>query len=322
MTCIFDMSLQTDLDRRIAEVRRFTVSTRGRSTCGTRACCAVRFLWPGRARLYELAHREKPTASGLRLDLNLDAGYLSRILRGFEGGGLVRKTREQRGDPDDVEWPFRGAAKTRRRSDANRRPVTWTRTGLLARERPDSLYSATRPAGGYGVVVGRHGLLYARDYGLDEKFEGLVACIVARFLERCWIAEREGAPVGSVFLVAKSARIAQLRMLLVEPDACGLGIGRRPVDECIRFARQAGYRKLVPWTSDVPISAGASTKPRVSVSPNRNRTKASAIAWWARPGSSSFDVIRARRGSPIRPAARAPSVCARSRLRPEADVRG
>jgi GNAT superfamily N-acetyltransferase len=97
---------------------------------------------------------------------------------------------------------------------------------------------------------------------LDENFVGLVAGIVARFIERydakrerCWIAEREGAPVGSVFLVAKSARVAQLRMLLVEPEARGLGIGRRLVEECIRFARQAGYRKVVLWTNDILVSA-------------------------------------------------------------------
>ena len=113
-----------------------------------------------------------------------------------------------------------------------------------------------------GWVVGRHGALYSCEYGLDEKFEGLVAGLVARFLERydaqrerCWIAEREGTPVGSVFLVAKSARVAQLRMLLVDPQARGLGIGRRLVDQCIRFAREAGYRKVMLWTNDLLVSA-------------------------------------------------------------------
>jgi len=128
--------------------------------------------------------------------------------------------------------------------------------------RPAPYLLRPRQPGDMGWVIERHGVLYAREYGLDEKFEGLVAGIVARFLERydakrerCWIAEREGAPVGSVFLVAKSVRVAQLRMLLVEPHVRGLGIGRRLVDECIRFAQQAGYRKVILWTNDILISA-------------------------------------------------------------------
>jgi GNAT superfamily N-acetyltransferase len=116
--------------------------------------------------------------------------------------------------------------------------------------------------GDMGWIIHRHGVLYAREYGWDETFEALVAEIAAKFIrnldpkrERCWVAEREGGIVGSVFLVRKSETAAQLRLMYVEPDARGLGIGSRLVEECVRFGRRVGYRKIVLWTNSVLVAA-------------------------------------------------------------------
>ena len=226
--------------------------------------------------LYELAHRTRPTASDLSAALGLDPGYLSRLLRGLRRRALVARERsEADGRRSHLALTRKGRAafaKLDKRSHDDMRALL-TRLGepeqrrLLeaARTMERLLDPAAVPAPSYilrfhqpgdmGWVVHRHGTLYTQEYGWDEQFEALVAGIVAEFLrkfdprkERCWIAEREGDILGSVFLVRDSDALAKLRLLLVEPHARGLGIGGRLVAECVGTARRLGYRRLTLWT--------------------------------------------------------------------------
>jgi DNA-binding MarR family transcriptional regulator/N-acetylglutamate synthase-like GNAT family acetyltransferase len=229
--------------------------------------------------LYELAQRASPSAGELRRELALDGGYLSRILTGFEKRGLVARSRA----PNDGRSSLftlttkgrRAFAPLDRRARAQvaallaHRPAVEQQRLLGAMQTIEAIFAKQPPAdrsfllrppsaGDIGWVIQRHGALYAREYGWDQTFEGLVAEIAGRFLqkhdparERCWIAEHNGENVGCVFLVAQSATVAKLRLLLVEPTARGLGIGTRLVDECIRFAHQAHYRKITLWTNSV-----------------------------------------------------------------------
>jgi len=226
--------------------------------------------------LYELAHREKPAATDIAAALGLDAGYLSRILLGFEKRGLISR----RPSAADARQSYISLTRKGQTAFAqlNRKSHTEISAMLgkltppdrqhlleamhtieqLLGAKPDQKVSyilRSHQPGDMGWVIHRHGAIYAQEYGWDERFEALVAEIAAKFIqnfdpkrERCWIAERDGAIVGSVFLVRQSAKVAKLRLLLVEPSARGLGLGRRLVEECIRFARQAGYRKITLWT--------------------------------------------------------------------------
>jgi DNA-binding MarR family transcriptional regulator/GNAT superfamily N-acetyltransferase len=233
--------------------------------------------------LYELAHHEGVTATELGAALNLDAGYLSRILRKFEKRGWIhRKASSSDRRQSLLALTNKGSAEflpLEERSNQHVKrmlaelPLDAQQQLIRSMEEIERVLSprqeSTQPyllrphqPGDMGWVVYRHGVLYAQEYRYNERFEALVAEIVAKFIqnfdprhERCWIAERNGERVGSVFVVRKSASVAKLRLLLVEPSARGLGIGQRLVQECVRFARQLGYKKMILWTQSELLAA-------------------------------------------------------------------
>ena len=234
--------------------------------------------------LYELACRARPTAGVLARDLGLDPGYLSRILRRFERQRLIVRAPaadDRRARTIALSAAGRAAFRTidaRSRAevrallaplpDATQATLTSAMAAIertLSEPEPEArvpIVLRTHRPGDLGWIIQRHGELYAQEYGWDERFEGLVAQIVAEIVahfdprrERCWIAEAGGARVGSVCLVKKSATVAKLRLLLVEPAARGCGLGRRLVDECSAFARAAGYRRITLWTQRNLVAA-------------------------------------------------------------------
>ena len=243
----------------------------------------------GEARvLYEVARGNgAATATDIGRALELDAGYLSRLLRNFEKRGLLRRTASAtdarqshlaltaRGRKDFTPLDRRsqddiGAMLGRLGSDDQLRLIAAMSTiqTLLggatdAAPAPGPSYRLRAPRpGDFGWIVKRHAELYAQEYGWTEPFEGVCARIVADFAnnndpqrERCWIAEMDGEKVGCVFLVADSEKVARIRLLLVDPKARGLKLGTRLVDECIAFARRAGYQKITLWTHSVLTAA-------------------------------------------------------------------
>ncbi|HEY6330912.1 MAG TPA: helix-turn-helix domain-containing GNAT family N-acetyltransferase [Blastocatellia bacterium] len=235
--------------------------------------------------LYEAAHRDRPTATAVCEELDLDPGYLSRILRKFETDGLVQKVQS---DNDKRQFHIALTKKGEKifaELNQNSHDEIGAMLGKLSPGRQKRLIAAMREIqgsfggktekdskapfvirqhqpGDIGWITYRHGVLYAQEYGWDERFEALVGEIAAKFIlnmdpkrERCWIAEKDGEIAGCIMLVKKSKEVAKLRLLLVEPSARGLGIGGRLVDECIRFAKQAGYRKITLWTQSVLSAA-------------------------------------------------------------------
>jgi DNA-binding MarR family transcriptional regulator/GNAT superfamily N-acetyltransferase len=230
--------------------------------------------------LYEIVHQPGLTAADLGRVLAIDAGYLSRILRRFVAQGLVKRGVHA---SDARSSTLAATAKGGRALAPLERGASAQAAALIShldagsadelsaamrtveralspnpRGAPEPVLLRPHQAGDIGWIVHRQGLLYAQEYGYDETFEALVAEIAARFVqkfdpkwERCWVAEQGGRIVGAVFIVRKSARVAQLRLLYVEPAARGQGLGARLVDECIAFARAKGYRTLMLWTNDV-----------------------------------------------------------------------
>ena len=227
--------------------------------------------------LYELAHRDRPTSAELGKELGLDAGYLSRLLKGFAERGLIdRQPSDLDGRQAHVSLTEAGHAAfapldARSRADmgailqalpeaAQERLVAAMATmqTLLADTppRPQPIILRPHRPGDLGWIISRHAALYAEEYRWDITFEAMVAEIAAKFIrelrpdrERAWIAEQGGENVGSVVTVRVSDEVAKLRLLLIDPKARGQGLGRRLVEECIRFSREVGYKKIVLWTN-------------------------------------------------------------------------
>ncbi|GHO85761.1 bifunctional helix-turn-helix transcriptional regulator/GNAT family N-acetyltransferase [Dictyobacter formicarum] len=272
-----------DIDERISIVRHFNRSfTRQIGVLREGLLHSPYTLTEARI-IFELAHREQTTASQLGRELGLDPGYLSRILAQLEQRGLTEK---RRSDNDGRQYLLSLTAEGREAAqllDQRSRDEVAEMLNALSEGEQQRLIKAMqdiegiltksfkfsepfflRPhqPGDMGWVTHRHGVLYAREYGWDERFEALVAQIVAGFVnnydpahEHCWIAEMQGEIVGSVFLVRASDSMAKLRLLLVEPNARGLGLGSHLVEACIRFARQHGYQKIQLWTNSVLLAA-------------------------------------------------------------------
>jgi DNA-binding MarR family transcriptional regulator/GNAT superfamily N-acetyltransferase len=269
------------LDRRIAAVRAFNRFYTHRIGVVRNGYLHSRFSLTEARVLYELAHNDGLTASQIGTELDLDAGYLSRMLRRFEQEGLLARdpsSTDRRHNLLTLTSSGRAAfAPLDQRSQqeivamltalpepAQEAVVGGMRTiaRLLSDDRSCEWLTREPSAGDIGWVIERHGALYAEEYGLNHKFEALVAQVAGAFLEehdpaleRAWIAERDGVRVGSVFLVRETDEIGKLRLLLVEPSARGLGIGKRLVDDCVGFARHVGYRRMTLWTNDILVAA-------------------------------------------------------------------
>ncbi len=273
--------VDASLQQRIAAVRRFSRFYTRVIGALQEGLLASRFSLAEARVLYELAQRTEISGTELSRELDLDPGYLSRILQRFERDGLVCRTpssadrrlslvsltpsgRESFAPLDQASCEQVGHLLTKLSEPAQAALVAAMSKieALLGEPRTAPWLLRQHRPGDIGWVISRHGLLYAQEYGFDARFEALVAKVAGAFLvahdparERCWIAEYNGVNVGSVFLVRESDELARLRLLLIEPAARGLGIGRRLVAECVAFARAAGYRRITLWTNEVLTAA-------------------------------------------------------------------
>ncbi|HZU10148.1 MAG TPA: helix-turn-helix domain-containing GNAT family N-acetyltransferase [Pseudacidobacterium sp.] len=270
-------------DEEIATFRRFNrLYTRTIGTLSEGLLNSQYSLTEARV-LYELAHG-RMAAREIAEELGLDPGYLSRILRKFEDMGLLKKTASTT-DARQMQLSLTAKGRTAfdeldQRSNKqacdllNQLPPSKREALVRSMREMENALSMERPSAPYilrqhrpgdmGWVVSRHGALYAQEYGWDEQFEALVARIVADFIinydsrrERCWIAERNGDRLGCIFLVKhpEQNETAKLRLLLVEPSARGLGLGKALVNECVSFARTAGYKRMTLWTQSILAAA-------------------------------------------------------------------
>jgi DNA-binding MarR family transcriptional regulator/N-acetylglutamate synthase-like GNAT family acetyltransferase len=275
--------LAADLYQRADQVRRFNRLYTSRIGVLQKGYLSSPFSLAEVRVLYELAHQANATASELARQLDLDPGYLSRILRKFGEHGLLDRTKSERdGREQHLSLTPRGQSTLEPLESGARQQIgalldqlsetqqqqlvgaMATIEDLLEQPRAETSYQVrTQPLpGDFGWVVQRHGAIYAAEYGWDLTFEALVAGIVSKFIdqydpvyERVWIAEHDGQRLGCVFLVKISRRVAKLRLFLVEPEARGLGIGRRLVSELLTFARASGYHTIRLWTQSCLLAA-------------------------------------------------------------------
>jgi len=274
-----------DLSADVAAMRRFTrFFTRQLKVIEPKHLHTA-FSLPEARVVYELAQRSPLSPGQLAKDLDIDAGQLSRLLQALERREVITRTpaaddKRQidialtaKGRNAFAELNARTEAIVQQQLAALDRAGRARVIGAMARiehelgagagRRPVGLLRTHRP-GDIGWIISRHGALYHHEYGWDISFEQLVAEIAAQFLksydpqrERCWIAEVDGEPVGTVMLVKGGDTLAKLRLLIVEPSARGLGIGRALTNECLRFAREAGYTRMTLWTQSILVAARA-----------------------------------------------------------------
>jgi DNA-binding MarR family transcriptional regulator/GNAT superfamily N-acetyltransferase len=270
-------------DDQIAAVRAFTRFYTGKLGVLDQHLMKSPFSLSEARVLYELAHRDDLAAKDLGGELGLDPGYLSRILQKLDDGGLIARkplpsdrrqirlsltakgrqafAKLDRSSHDEVAAMLGQLGDGERAALVHAMAIIAKTLEPETRARPAFLLRSHRP-GDIGWIVSRHGAVYAQEFGWDITFEALVAEIAAQFIrshdpsrEHCWIAEMDGEPVGSIFLVKGSDEAAKLRLLLLEKKARGLGIGRALTEQCIRFARETGYTSITLWTQSILLAA-------------------------------------------------------------------